>query len=1111
MANRNERSGAATVPPTQRSRPGRVTRASGTTAQARARGGSRTFGANLPIDVHRLIAAIALAGLLLVTLLTPLSYSAPGAAGFITPQIDGSGSAGPGFTSRGVESSIFPYISFIERQQGNLASTWPGIDTVLDAEPNSREARRAIVGQLFSSTSRIDARVKDSGLATRPDQEVFDGIVITYQDMADDPNRQYRGINGLAMISALVSLTAPTLEERRAREREAVVGFQNAASGDTNTWQYSYNWALSNFLIGNYTAAYEGMKSVRARSETDEVKLVDFWMGLSALRAGRPDEAVTLFQSVIDYELPVDATEAARNWQTEARDLSQKALGDAQWARRDPATAYETYKNTLFFGRSSPGLYRKWLRLGLQQHSYERMVDDLAAVTRSGLPEDIRTRAHHDRGRLLDLLGRGGEAQAEYARAIELGADDASLHVSYGQSLASRGDYNGAVVQAETALLGASRDLQGSDLALTARSVLTTTTSTEQDVIGQVALDAHLLRARAWAAQGNRQNVDTLVNNITGPAAAEGADAAALLYMYGAFAYESAASASSGDAAGEFYGKAAALYARAWEDMKGRMPGAPGRAAALAGQARTTALSAGKGPEDGIAVLREAGYDPAAIPTPISRDPDAPDVLYQGGLLLEQAGRQEEAVNAYRVSGVVRNLVDAEDFAGVGRVLWSNNGTTTPANAALETGDAARVEAAGGGGDPGLAVMRYKQAYSLDPALAPAWNNLGVWYAEQGKPDVSASYLELSGRASPYYALGNHNLAGLAYKKGIGNFFVAEGAQGNAIKAAGAPSLNWGYNLRYDARGAVPAPPGPPLDFLVRLGAIALVALLLLHTLVGHDRLSKGGELLPMRGVLGRAAASVDGAVKRTVPAAVTPGTSTRSLLIAVVVPAIIGTFGLAWGAGRGSFEVALVFVPVALLWALLAFAANEVAQRWMAARSKGATLHHLWPLGNVLSILAIPFGFMYGWQNVTRLQPVTEAGAATSRRGRTSDESELAYEAVVEAAADVGGTSERSLPAAGSPVKGAGRLGLTPASRIMFAGMVANLALGVLFGLVYWLTGWPSMRLGLFATMLVLAFTSVSEPPADGWTLYRRNAPLWLAVFVLSSTVAVLLALSAI
>jgi Tfp pilus assembly protein PilF len=1109
MANRDERSGPATVPSARRSRPASTTRPTGTPARDGARTGRRVFGANLPIDVHRLIAAIALVGLLLVTLLTPLSYTAPRAAGFFTPQIDGRGSVGPGFTSRDVESSVFPYITAVERQQGNLSSTWPDASAVLNSDPNSREARRAIVGQMFASTGGINTRVKDSGLATRPDQEVFDAIVLAYQDMSDDPDRGNFGTNGLSMISALVSLTSPTLEQRRAREREAVVGFQTAASNDATIWQFTYNWALSNFMIGNYTAAYEGMKSVRARGETDAFKLVDFWMGLSALRSGHPDEAVTLFQSVIDYQVPADADEGARTSQVEARDLAQEALGDAQWARRDPATAYQTYKDTLFFGRATAGLYRKWLRLGLQQHGYERMVDDLAAVIRSG-PQDMRPRAHHDRARLLDLLGRGSEAQVEYARALELGSEDAPLHISYGQSLVSKGDYNGALVQAETALRGLNRDLQGSDLALAARAVLTTTSSTAETETGQAALDAQLLRARAWGAQGNRQNVDTLVNNITGPAGGEGADTAALLYLYGGYAYEAAASASSGDAAGELYAKAAEQYARAWAGMKGRPQGSPGKAAALAGQARATAMSAGKGPEDGLAVLREGGYDPAAIPAAVSRDVDAPDILYQGGLLLEQAGRQQEAVNAYRVSGVVRNLVDAEDFVGVGRVLWANNGTTPPANAALETGDAARVQAANGG-DSGLAVMRYKQAYSLDPALAPAWNNLGVWYAEQGKADASASYLELSGRASPYYALGNHNLAGLAYKKGIGNFFVAEGAQGNAIKAAGAPSLNWGYNLRYDARGSVPAPPGPPLDFLVRLGAIVLVALLLLHTFVGHDRQTRGGELLPVRGVLGRAAAAVDGAVKRTVPAAVTPGSGARSLVIAVLVPAVIGTLGLAWGAGRGSLEVALVFVPVALLWAALAFAANEIAQRWMAARSKGETLHHLWPLGNLLSILTIPFGFMYGWQNVTRIQPVTEAGAQGARRGRTSDESELAYEAVVEAAADVGGASERSLPAAGAPVRGSGRLGLTPASRIMFAGMVANLALGVVFGLAYWLTGWPSMRLGLFATMLVLAFTSVSEPPADGWTLYRRNAPLWLAVFVLSSTVAVLLALSAI
>jgi hypothetical protein len=83
----------------------------------------------------------------------------------------------------------------------------------------------------------------------------------------------------------------------------------------------------------------------------------------------------------------------------------------------------------------------------------------------------------------------------------------------------------------------------------------------------------------------------------------------------------------------------------------------------------------------------------------------------------------------------------------------------------------------------------------------------------------------------------------------------------------------------------------------------------------------------------------------------------------------------------------------------------------------------------------------------------------------------------------------------------------LSPAGRIMLAGMVANIVLGAIFALVYWYTGWPSMRLGLFATALVLAFTSVSEPPADGWTLYRRNAPLWLAVFLLAAATATLLA----
>jgi hypothetical protein len=165
-------------------------------------------------------------------------------------------------------------------------------------------------------------------------------------------------------------------------------------------------------------------------------------------------------------------------------------------------------------------------------------------------------------------------------------------------------------------------------------------------------------------------------------------------------------------------------------------------------------------------------------------------------------------------------------------------------------------------------------------------------------------------------------------------------------------------------------------------------------------------------------------------------------------------------------------------------------------------------PLGILLGILSIPFGFVYGLQAVTGVRPgTTERESETpgpsrrvvGRRTRTSEDLDLAYEAQVEAGAADASTL---VPAA------AGRLGLSPAARIFFAGLVANLALGALFGLVYWLTGWPSMRLALFASMLVLAFTSVSEPPADGWAIYRRNAPLWLSIFVIAATVVTLLAI---
>ena len=125
-----------------------------------------------------------------------------------------------------------------------------------------------------------------------------------------------------------------------------------------------------------------------------------------------------------------------------------------------------------------------------------------------------------------------------------------------------------------------------------------------------------------------------------------------------------------------------------------------------------------------------------------------------------------------------------------------------------------------------------------------------------------------------------------------------------------------------------------------------ILVLLLLHTLVGKDRLTNRMGLVPTKGLVGRLAATVDARVKAAVPGIAEPQSGGRGLLMAVGIPAVVGMVALAWSAGRGSLGVALVFLPVALLLALLAFGVNELAQRWAAKHAGADTMHHLWPTG---------------------------------------------------------------------------------------------------------------------------------------------------------------------
>jgi tetratricopeptide (TPR) repeat protein len=1044
---------------------------------------------------------------MLVPLFLPATGSSPDPSIFITPQIDGRGSVMMALNGAQLERAVFPYVNFTERSTS--PALWPSIADVLYYEPSDLRVRKAIVGEIYASTAgNLDIKLRDTGLEAAPPPDKLQGIETVYQSFMNDPQRSARGWNGLAAMLLVRSLSA-TPQERVELERLAIGGFQSAIEEEPATWQFTYNWALANLLAGNYAQAYEGFKGVVTKAQAERNLLPPFWMGLAALRGGDPGEAVVRFTEVRNIQIPAGGNQAFENLYNEVRRLGRQGLGDAQWANRDVQAAYNTYFETLRAGEGNPTLYSKWLLLGLQQRGYEGLLEDLNTLAFSpAYANDARV--HHDRARLLTFLGRHDEAMGAYRHALKLGGNDPGLHVSYGQALLSTGDHNGALVQAQEAVRGLGKDPASVDLTGVARTATMTNTTTADLMVAQQLLDANLLRARAWGARGDLGAVQTLLQGIVQGAGMLPASEAGLLHLYAGFAAEAAGVPD----------QARQAYAEAWQTLKGLPAGSPGRAAALAGLARTTAAATGN-PQAGLELLATNGYDPAEPRPSAVTDADAPDVLYQGALLLQAAGRHDDAANAMRVAAIAQNLQDARLVTGVGRPLWSANGTNVPAGGQLAAADALRE-----GPDRGLAVMRYKAAYGLDPALAAAWNNLGVLYARTSDPARAQFYLSAAGRISPHYALGHHNLATFAYAQGPGGFFTGEAAQAAAIKAYGPQSLLWGFDLHYDERPAVPAPAGEQARTLfARLPAIAILLLLLLHTIVGYDRYTTGRTgLLPTTGVLGRLGTALSARLKAAQLRLAEARRGPRALTAVIVVPSLVGMLALAWDMSRGSLGVLPVFLPVALLACAVAFGANELAQYLTARRTRGATLHQQWPLGVLMGLLGSPLGFVYGWQIVTKVQPAVGSGegdgSAPDRpevgrrtKVRTMEDLDLAYEAQVEALADrqaSAGAELGAIAVPGEAVLGVGRLRLSPAARILLAGLAANLALGLLFGLVYWFTGWPSMRAALFASMLVLAFTGVSEPPADGWALYRRNPALWLAMFLFTATVVTLLAVKA-
>ena len=1052
---------------------------------------------NLPLEGHRALASVVLALMTVLALFTPMSHAAPDPAPFLTPRIDGSGSIlQAGGSSADIERSLFSYVTFIERSAESTSVGWPEPAAALRFDPTDPRTRLAIIGEIYASTSGgLDRKLRDTGIETHPSPNKLQEYEDAYAQFFEGDEKGGRGANGLSAISLLRSMTAEG-EERDRFERRALNGFREAINQNTEIWQYTYNWALANLLVGNYAEASEGMRVISNEAFKENEVLASFWSGVAALRMGDPGEAIQVLTPLVNVQAPAGGNEAFSQLFVELNSLSREALADAQWANRNPSGAYRTYFDTLLLADADPGLYGKWLRLGLEMGAYEKLAADMATLETSPSFRNY-SRIHHDRARLLDLLGRRGEADGEYKEALRL-ENDPGLLVAYGQSLESRGDHSGALLQADEAIRKLSKDPATADLSTVARATAASASLVDKSTAQQL-LDANLLRARAWGKQGNTQAVESLAQFIVQNAEGLAPEQVGLLHLYAAFAYES----------GGMTDKARESYGAAWERLKGSTPGAAGRGAALAGLARMTAAASNS--SDAIKVLSDNGYDPTTPAKSIALDPDAPDIMLQGAALLRQAGKPKEAANAMRIASITGNLRDSKVSIGLRRPLWAANGTSVTSGLALQAADAIRE------GDGPLTTARYRQAIYLNPALAPAWNNLGIYYSEKGNADLGRFYLQSAAAVSPSYAWGQQNLAALGYKQGIGNFFAAEQAQGDAIKSIGPGALSWGHQLRYDERGAVPTPALPPTGFLERLPALLLLLLLLLHTLIGGDRLTNRMGVVPARSVLGKLGLLVDTQAKSAVPGLITPRSDMRSLLITLAIPSVIGMFALAWGTAGGSFEVFLLYLPVALLAAIIAFGGNEFAQRLAARARQSYTMHHNWLLGIILGIVSIPFGFVYGWQTVTRVQPVSGGGQEASdvvrfgktQKSRTTDEREIVEESLIEAAADEG-TGEVATVGITGGVRMPSKswIGGGPVMSIMAAGLALNLVVALLAGIVYLLTGWPSMRIITLASVLVLAFTVVSDPPADGWTLYRRNPPLWLALFVVASVLATLLTL---
>ena len=930
----------------------------------------------------------------------------------------------------------------------------PPRSALLRAAPDSQRFLAAIAGEIQRAQSPDSAATpaRNDRLVENPQR--WGDLETFYGGTMGGATGDF-GFNGLGMVK-LLRATQATGAQREGLIQEAINLFTPAWQARPNTWFYAYNLALAHIMLGNYGTATTLLDDVlRVDSSRPEVR---FFRGLAALRTGEPAQAILSWNPLVSANDP--------DWGV----LAGEGLRDADGARGNAEFAAQGYRQLL---DTTPGLdwtlYDKLLRLEMGRGTTGAMLAMIDTM-QGHVPDDIASlpRLLYDRGRILALTGQPGAAQAAFEQGLDMVPNEPAFHLALAQTLLASGNTRQALTEAEAALRAAGADPSAADFG-PAIAGLTGDEGAQRR--GRQVLGARAVQAAAWAAHGNTGALDAMGNGLATLATSDAARAG----WYRLFAVQVAAAAGRVDAARAALGPAL--------DAAGAPPAAPGKGAIL--NAFATLLTPAQAASEAGALLGRAG---SSLATPAPALDGATAAFYAGlAAQLEAAGQANEAGPLYRAAAAWEQAVRAAKPT----TPVAPTGVDAPIHyRSLEANYLLRK------GDYRLAIARYRQLLAVEPTTAGAWTNIGIAYDRLGDAARARRGCELAVRLDPQNAQAQHNLGVLNYREF--NLPGAEAAFGAANLAARTANHAWGYAL-VPAGGslALPAPP-PSADFWARIPALIALLLLLLHTLIPRRPQEDDPAVYraPQAGLLGRLGAALP-ALGRNLAAPL-------SLALAVAVA------GLAWAwAGSGNNPlIAVLLLGSGLLAALLALGGQELAQALAARREprRGATTHQVAPLGLLLAVLTAPLGLVYGWQVVTR------AGAAGAPPSDSAPDADEATPAPTPRPGARASTPARTPSAPTSTARpalvGWGALG--PQARVALVGLLANALLTLLCLAGYLTLGWPVWRLALLANLAVLAFTAVSEPPAEGWHLWRRAPLLWLLLFIGAAAALTVFALGA-